>query len=140
MSSNNTAITHRGRIIDITPETTTVGIISESACASCHAKALCSLSESKSKTIEVPTRGWDSFKPGDEVDVVLRTSMGFKAVWLSYVIPLFVLLAVLMTLLQFGKEELVSGLAAICAVAVYYLVIWLFRGRLQNEITFSIKK
>jgi len=138
MSLNNT-ITHKGRIVDITPETTTVEIISESACSSCHAKSLCSLSESKTKNIEVRTRGWDQHKPGDEVDVVLKTSMGFKAVWLGYVIPLFVLLAVLLILLQLGKDELAAGLSAIGAVAVYYLVIWIFRGRLQNEITFSIK-
>jgi len=140
MSSNNTTITHRGRIIDITPEITTVEIVSESACSSCHAKSLCSRSESKTKNIEVRTRGWDSFKPGDEVDVVLKASMGFKAVWLGYVIPLFVLLAVLMTFLQLGKAELFSGLMAIGAVAVYYLAVWIFRGRLQNEITFSIRK
>lgn len=140
MSSNNTTITHKGRIIDINPEVTTVEIISESACSSCHAKNLCSLSESKAKIIEVRSRGWDQFQPGDVVDVVLKASMGFRAVWLGYVIPLFVLLAVLMILLQFGKTELVSGLVAIGAVAAYYLVIWLFRGKLQNEITFSIKK
>lgn len=139
MSSNNT-ITHRGRIVNITPETTTVEIISESACSSCHAKSLCTLSESKTKNIEVRTRGWDQYQPGDEVDVVLKASMGFKAVWLGYVIPLFVLLAVLLTLLQLGKDELVSGVSAIGAVGIYYLAIWIFRGKLQNEITFSIKK
>ncbi|MCQ2182924.1 MAG: SoxR reducing system RseC family protein [Bacteroidales bacterium] len=140
MSSNNTTITHKGRIIDITPEITTVEIISESACGSCHAKNLCSLSESKTKNIKVPTRGWDQFQPGDEVDVVLKASMGLKAVWIGYVIPLFVLVAVLLILLQTGRTELFSGLAAIVAVAVYYLAIWIFRGKLQNEITFSIKK
>ena len=138
--SSNKEITHRGRIVDITPEVTTVDIISESACAACHARSLCSLSESKSKTITVPTRGWDNFQPGDEVDVVLKATMGYKAVWLAYVIPLFVLLAVLLCLLKLGKGELLSGLVAIGAVGVYYLVIWLMRGRLQNEYIFNIKK
>lgn len=138
--SSNKEITHRGRIADITPEVTTVDIISESACAACHARSLCSLSESKSKTITVPTRGWDNFQPGDEVDVVLKATMGYKAVWLAYVIPLFVLLAVLLCLLRLGKGELLSGLVAIGAVGVYYLVIWLMRGRLQNEYIFNIKK
>jgi len=140
MSSNNKTIIHRGKIIDVNPEITTVEIISESACSSCHAKSLCSLSESKSKTVEVRTRGWEDFQPGDEVDVVLKASMGFKAVWLAYVIPLFVLLAVLMTLLQLGKAEILAGLCAIGSVALYYFVIWLFRGKFQNEITFSIRK
>lgn len=138
--SSNKEITHRGKIVDITPEFTTVDIISESACASCHARSLCSLSESKSKSIIVPTRGWDNFEPGDEVDVVLKATMGYKAVWLAYVVPLFVLLAVLLCLLKLGRGELLSGLVAIGSVGIYYLVIWLFRGRLQNEYIFNIKK
>lgn len=138
--SSNKEITQRGKIVDITPEFTTVDIISESACASCHARSLCSLSESKSKSITVPTRGWDNFEPGDEVDVVLKATMGYKAVWLAYVVPLFVLLAVLLCLLKLGRGELLSGLVAIGSVGIYYLVIWLFRGRLQNEYIFNIKK
>lgn len=138
--SSNKEITHRGRIVSITPELTTVDIISESACASCHARSLCSISESKSKSISVPTRGWDSFKLGDEVDVILKAGMGYKAVWLAYVVPLFILLAALLLLLKLGKSELVSGLVAVGAVAVYYFGIWLFRRRLQNEYIFNIKK
>lgn len=140
MSSQHNTISHRGRIVSITPEFTTVEIISESACSACHAKSLCSLSESKNKTISVPTRGWDSYQPGDEVEVVLKASMGYKAVWLAYVIPLFVLMTVLLLLLRLGYGELLSGVVAIGAVGLYYLVIRLFRNRLQNEYIFNIKK
>ena len=138
--SLNSQISHRGKITEITPEFTTVDIISESACSSCHARSLCSLSESKTKSISVPTRGWDNFEVGDEVDVVLKATMGFKAVWLAYVVPLFVLLAALLALLQLGCSELLSGLVAIGLVGVYYLIIFLFRKKLQNEYIFNIKK
>ena len=50
-------ISHEGRIISITPEFTTVEILSESACASCHAASLCGMSEAKRKEIELPTNG-----------------------------------------------------------------------------------
>ena len=53
--------------MSVTPEVTTVEIISESACGACHAKGFCSLGESKVKRIEVPTSGWSDFRPGDEV-------------------------------------------------------------------------
>ena len=33
-----------------------------------------------------------------------------------------------------------SGLAAIAAVGVYYLFLWLFRNRLKNEYSFYIKE
>ena len=137
--SSNSEISHRGRIVSITPELTTVEIVSESACAACHAKGLCSLGDSTVKQIELPTRGWDSYAVGQEVTVVLRASMGHKAVWLAYVLPLIVMVAALLGTLSAGGTELVAGLVAIGAVALYYLVIWLLRGRLRNEYVFNIQ-
>ena len=139
MNSNSTEIAHRGRIVEITPEYTTVEIVSESACSACHAKGLCGLGESQKKAVQLPTRGWDSYKVGDEVDVVLKASMGHKAVWLAYVVPLVILVAVLMGALGFGAGELAAGLAAIAAVAVYYLVLRIFRDKLRNEYLFYLK-
>jgi sigma-E factor negative regulatory protein RseC len=125
--------------VSITPEVTTVEIVSESACAACHAKGLCSLGDSTVKQVELSTRGWDNYQPGQEVDVVLRASMGHKAVWLAYVLPLIVMVAALLGTLSAGGTELMAGLIAIGAVAVYYLAIWLLRGRLRNEYVFNIK-
>ena len=138
--SSNSEISHRGRVVSVTPEVTTVEIISESACSACHAKGFCSLGEAKVKRIEVPTSGWSGIGPGDEVEVVLKASMGHKAVLLAYVIPLVLLVAVLLGAVSAGAEELYAGLAAIAAVAVYYFCLWLMRGRLRNEYIFNIKK
>ena len=132
-------ISHKGKIVSITPEWTTVEIISESACAKCHAAGLCGMSESKRKAIELPTRGWDNFVIGQDVKVVLKASMGHKAVWLAYVAPLIVMMAVLLGLFALGAGELVSGLSSIAAVGVYYFFIWLFRKHLRNEYVFSIE-
>lgn len=137
--SSSDKISHRGRIVSVTPEVTTVRIVSESACAACHARGLCSLGDSTVKEIEVPTRGWDSWQPGDEVSVVLRASMGHKAVWLAYVIPLFVMIAVLLGTLAAGGSELLAGGAALGGVAVYYGVIRLLSKRLKNEYIFNIQ-
>lgn len=140
MKGGQDSISHRGRVVEITPETTSVEIISESACASCHAKGLCGLGESKSKLIQLPTSPYLQVAVRDEVDVLLSATMGHKAVWIAYVIPFAVLMSVLLALSGFGLSELVSGLAAIACVGVYYLMIWLFRGKLKNEYIFNIKK
>lgn len=138
--NSNSDISHKGRILSITPEFTSVEIISESACGSCHARSLCGLGDSKTKVVEVPTRGWDSYEVGDEVDVTLRASMGHKAVWLAYVLPLLVLVCALLILTVAGVPELYAGLGGLGAVAVWYLVLWLFRSRLKNEYVFNINK
>lgn len=138
--NSNRDISHKGRVLEVSPQFTTVEIISESACSACHAKGLCSLSESKAKTVLVPTSGWDSFSPGDEVNVILKLTMGYKAVWLAYVVPLFVLVAVLLGLCALGVNELYAGLGAIGTVALYYFIIFLLRNKLNNQYIFKIEK
>ena len=96
MSKNE--ISHKGVIKSITPELTTVEILSTSACAECHAKGMCGMSESKVKEISVPTDPYSVHEVGDEVQVMLKKSMGLKAVWISYVIPLFILMILILSL------------------------------------------
>ena len=132
-------VMHTGKVVSMTPTMTTVQIVSQSACSECHAAGLCGLSEYTEKAIEVPTSPSATYNVGDEVQVVLKASMGFKAVWIAYVIPLVVLLAVALGLIALGVPEAVSGLAGIGAVALYYLVIWLLRDRLRNEYVFTIQ-
>ncbi len=131
-------IRHTGRITEITPQTITVEIISESACASCHAAQLCGMSESKTKLVEVPAE--IGYELGEEVWVNMKKTMGLKAVTVAYAVPLIVLMAVLMGCILAGTSELVAGLSAIGAVALYYLVIYLLRSRLKDQYTFYIKK
>ena len=133
-------VSHKGRIVQVTPALTTVEIISASACSACHAAGLCGMSEYTKKAVEVPTRAWDDFQPGEEVNVLLKASMGQKAVWLAYVAPLIVLVAVLMLLLALGASEPAAGLGALGGVALYYLFLWLFRDRLRNEYVFTIER
>lgn len=142
MSKKN-EITHRGRVIEMTPEFTTVEIIVSSACSECHAKGLCGMSEDQQKLLSVPTDPYADHKVGDEVAVCTKKTMGLKAVWISYVIPLLVLMILILTLSTFlgdsAHREVIAGLGALCGVAVYYLVVWLLRGKLQNEFVFYIK-
>ena len=133
-------VSHKGRIVQVTPEFTTVEIISASACSACHASGLCGMSEYTKKAVEVPTRAWENYQPGEEVNVLLKASMGHKAVWLAYVAPLVVLVAVLGLSLAAGAGELAAGLGALGGVALYYLFLWLFRDRLRNEYVFTIER
>ncbi len=132
-------VSHKGRVLSITPEVTTVAIEQHSACSECHAAGLCTLSDVVEKAVEVPTRPFAAYNVGDEVEIVLKASMGFKAVWLAYFIPLVVLLAVILLLAWLGVGEVVAGLSGLGAVGVYYFFLWLFREKLRNEYTFTIK-
>lgn len=131
-------IRHSGRIIEIGPDFTTVQIMVSSACASCHAKAMCGMSEEEEKVIMVPTDPYADHKVGDEVQVKTKMTMGLKAVWISYVVPLAVLMILILSLSSVIGNELMLGLVAVSGVAVYYFFIWLFRDKLSNEFVFYI--
>ena len=132
-------IYHDGKIIEITPEFTSVEIISSSACSQCHAKGLCGFSEEESKVVMVPTSPYTKRKVGDTVTLALKQTMGLKAVWISYVIPLIILMILVLSLSSVIDNEVWTGLAAIGGVALYYLVIWLLQDKLKNEFVFYIK-
>lgn len=132
-------IYHDGKIIEITPEFTSVEIISSSACSQCHAKGLCGFSEEESKVVMVPTSPYTERKVGDTVTLALKQTMGLKAVWISYVIPLIILMILVLSLSSVIDNEAWTGLTAIGGVALYYLVILLLRDKLKNEFVFYIK-
>ncbi|MBR5834749.1 MAG: SoxR reducing system RseC family protein [Bacteroidales bacterium] len=132
-------IRHSGKVLEMTPDFTTVQIMVSSACSSCHAKGLCGMSEEEEKVIMVPTDPYAEYNVGDEVQVYTKMTMGLKAVWISYVIPLAVLMILILSLSSVIANELMLGLAALAGVALYYFGIWLFRDRLSDEFVFYIK-
>ncbi len=139
MAKNN-EISHTGKIIEITPEFTSVEIIASSACSSCHAKGLCGVSEEEAKVIMVPTDPYASYETGDQVRVLLKKSMGLKAVWIYYVIPLIILMILILSLSSVTGHEVYAGLGAIGGVLLYYVGIYIFRDRLAKDFVFCIKE
>lgn len=132
-------VTHKGKVVKMTPQVTTVAILQHGACSECHAAGLCGMGEMAEKLVEVPTDPYAFYGVGDEVEVLLKASMGMKAVWLAYFIPLLVLLAVVLPLSALHVGEVVTGICALVAVGLYYLLLYLFRDKLKNEYIFTIK-
>ena len=131
-------IVHSGKIIEINPDFTTVEIMVASACAECHAKGLCGMSEMEEKVIIVPTDPYEPRKTGDIVQVKTKMTMGLKAVWISYVIPLAVLMILILSLSAVMENEFLRGGIAIAGVGLYYFVIWLLKDRLSDQFEFYI--
>ena len=88
----------------------------------------------------IPTDPYATYAVGDTVEVCTKMSMGLKAVWISYVIPLAVLMILILSLSPVFENEYLCGLASVAGVAIYYFGIWLFRDRLSNEFVFYIKE
>lgn len=133
-------VSHKGMIVSVGKDKVSVQIVSESACSACHAAGLCGAAESKKKIVDVPVYGDRSYSIGQEVEVCLARKMGLKAVLLSYVIPLVILLILVLSLPYIGFGELASGLVSIGGIAVYYLILYLCRNHLAEGYVFYIRK
>ncbi|MEE0920867.1 MAG: SoxR reducing system RseC family protein [Paludibacteraceae bacterium] len=148
-------IKHDGIIIALNEDgTALVRIVQTSACAACKAKAMCASAESAEKEMTVVLLGGEQWAVGNEVEVMVQQKMGWKAVVLAYLLPFFVMLAVMFIgngLLAMGdgatgllgdeaKREAVLGTVALCAMALYYLVLGIFKDKLQKEFSFTARK
>src|SRR5574344_1683252 len=103
-------ITHKGIIHALKPQLVVVKIEATSACAACHAKQACGMEELKEKWIEVPVKDSSIYNIGDEVEVEMKTSTGFKAVFFAYLAPFLIMAIVFIILYNIQSNE---GLTAI---------------------------
>ena len=82
----------------------------------------------------------EDYQVGETVNVVMSPAMGTQAVWLSYVVPLIVLLAAIGVFSLCGAGELATGLGSLGLVALYYLGLFFFRNKISKIFIFSIEK
>ena len=158
LQSKRRMIKHDGIIIALNEDgTALVRIVQTSACAACKAKTMCASAESAEKEMTAVLlsdngrpMGYgvlDADKPlleykvGDTVEVMVQQKMGWKAVVLAYLLPFFVMLAVMLigNAIWAVREEIL-GTVALCAMALYYLVLGMFKDKLQKEFSFTARK
>ena len=138
MSGQN-LIDHEGIIEHIEGDVAHIKINTESSCAACHAKGVCGAADQEEKFLDIPLDG-KPYNQGDPVRVQVARHLGFRAVALGYVYPFLLLMAVLIGAIAFGINELSAGLYALLSLLPYYLVLYLFRRRIETTFTFSMKK
>ena len=133
-------IKHRGIVEKVEGSHVVVRIVQTSACAACSAKGLCNASESKEKQIDVYEVN-ASYRIGEEVVLCGTTSMGMRAVFLAFGIPMLLLLfALFVSMRVTDGDALVSSLVALLAVVPYYLVIYFMKDKLNRTFSFTIEK
>ena len=135
------AVKHCGEVVRIEGHSVFVRMTVNSACSGCHAKAVCGVSESTEKIVEVVSASASDFQIGESVEVaLLENSMGTKSVVLAYVVPFFVLTIMLIGALALGAGEGAAVLSALGGVATYYVALGLMKNKVKNTIKFIIIK
>lgn len=132
-------IRHEGIVTGVTGNVARVTIVQTSACAACKAQSMCMSSEKREKEMDVIVAS--PVQVGDRVEVEVREQLAWKAVLLAYILPFVVMIGVLLVLNRFTDwSEAVTGTLSLCAIALYYLVLSMFRHKLQKQFTFTGRK
>jgi len=132
-------ISHQGVVRSIRQNTIEVLIESASACSSCKTKHLCGVSDSKEKIITV-RKPEQSFVTGENVLVIMTQKMGFLAVFLAYVLPFMVMIALMLVAHYTEVSEPITGLLVVVFLTAYFFSLYAFRKKLNRKFTFTIKK
>ena len=105
----------------------------------CHAKSMCTASESKEKIIEVPDNS-GKFHINEEVQLCGQSSLGLQAVLLAFVFPLIIVFAAIVTGTSMQWEETTSGLTGLLLLVPYYCILYFLRDKLKKRFIFTLKK
>ena len=131
---------HEARVVAVYPNEKRVEaeMMVSSACGDCKAKAVCGGSESSVRLISAYTDHPEIYKVGAEVTIPVEQIVAHRAILLSYSVPLAGMLVTLaLTHSRYG--DLIAGLSALGACALYFVVLSFFRRRLERVIVFSVK-
>lgn len=132
-------VEHIGQVVEVTPNSVRISIVSAAACGTCSAKSACSMSESTEKEVIVDANELN-LSVGEQVKVLLHRSQAMRAVVLGYVIPLFVLLGMLITMVAVLGNEIYGALCALVAVGIYYLLLFVFKKQLEAKFVFNVER
>ena len=132
-------IKHSGVIEKIMDDCIQVRIVQTSACAACKVAGYCNASESKEKLIDVYHADSHRLNVGDAVTVTASTEVAAHALLLGFGLPFVVMVAVLVVVLQTTGNEGRAALSGLLALVPYYAVLYLFRNRLRDKLSFSIE-
>lgn len=138
MSEQTDSVTHPGIVMQISGHVAEVMILAKSACTSCQVKGACNMSEMEEKRVFVELPPEHSFKSGQQVNVMMKQSLGNFAVFLGYILPFLVLLLTLIISISVGLGEGVAGLLALGILVPYYFVLYRLGNRLGRKFSFQL--
>ena len=92
------------------------------------------------KVVEVETADWKQYSIGDGVTVSVNEGLGLYAVLLAYILPALIIVGAVIAISAATHNELAAALIPILLTAIYFVVLYLCRNKLQRRFTFGIVK
>ena len=132
-------IKHAGIIDTIGDKYVRVKILQNSACNECKVASHCNASDTKEKMIDIQVCKEHNYKQGDKVVISAKKSVAFKAEFFAYIFPLAIMLISLFTIKILTANEPLAALSSLCSLAVYYMILFFTKKKIQSGIHFEIE-
>lgn len=137
---NDQCSAQMGRVSAVYPDRVVVTFLQKSACSGCHASSACTMMDQKRREVTV-FNPEGLYEVGDSVVVKVNNSVGTKAILLSFVLPLAVLLTVSLLCIQvFALGEVASIGISLAALGLYYFILSRFSSVLKQKMVLTIEK
>ena len=136
----STKISHSGIIEGIEGDCVKVRIVQTSACAACKVAGYCNATESKEKIVDVLCgSAAKNLTVGQPVTVTTSGQVAAKALLWGFGLPFVVLVTVLVLVLWLTDHEGTAALSGLAALIPYYILLWLLRDRMREQLAFAIE-
>lgn len=132
-------IQHEGIVTQIKDTSIIISIQNQSACAACHAKGACGLSEVTQKNITAEKPPFP-LAIGDRVIITATIQSALLSVLFAYIIPSVLIIGILATLILSGTNETTAAITTLLAMILYFFILYLFRNKFARKIKFRVKK
>jgi len=133
-------ISHSGIIDSIEGDRVKVRIVQTAACAACKVASHCNAAESKVKIVEVFCCDTARYKMGQEVVVSTSKEVANKALILGFGLPFLLLVGMLIIVLRISGSEGMAALAALGSLVPYYMILWLLKEKIRQQVSFRIEE
>ena len=134
------SIKHEGIVQSVEGLKVTVKMTVGSACSGCHAKGICGAAESRDKVVNAININRLDLSVGDTVAVEMRQTLAMKAVVICYLVPFIVLFASFCLMYLVCSVEWVNVAVSLGLTALYFVLLWVFRKRIEKNVTFVVTK
>jgi positive regulator of sigma E activity len=135
----SSCIGQKGVVEEISDVNVSVSFTKYSACGDCHAQGICASFFLSERKIVVENAG-KQFQIGEEVNVLMERKMGLRATLIAYLFPFILMLCMLIVFTKLHMSELASGISILLLLAVYFMILYLFRDRLKKQFYFILEK
>jgi positive regulator of sigma E activity len=135
--SKDKIIEHEG-IVRVSDEKSVTVLLSPLiACKGCHSENSCGMNGNSEKVVRIT--GKFNVRPGDQVVVTMKQSLGYSALFIGYILPLLTVLVSLVILMSIPVNELIAGIISVGVLIPYYSGLFVYRKYIDKKFSFNLK-